>query len=142
MKWGVRIVVAVLALAACSCLAPQSAHMVSVDVSSWSEADSLIYENCDTLSQRNLNIAIRYNDNFKARVLPLKIGVTVPDARYFEEVVNLQITHPNSVPMATTVESLPYRSKVVLSQRGAYIFAFTPLTEVCGVEAIGIEIIN
>ena len=139
MRGVVRAIVVVAAIALCGCLAPQNALMTSVDVQSWSKAYSLTYENSDTLSLRNLNIAVRYNDDFKARVLPLKIGVTAPDARYFEEVVNLQITHPNSVPMATTVESLPYRSKAVLSQRGAYIFAFTPLIEVCGVEAIGVE---
>jgi hypothetical protein len=142
MRGVVRAIVVVAAIALCGCLAPQNALMVGVDVTAWSKCDSLTYENSDTLSLRNLNIAIRYNDGFKARVLPLKIGITTPDARYFEEEVELHINHPRTAPMVATTESLPYRSKVVLAQKGEYIFAFTPLTEVQGVEAIGIEIIN
>ena len=65
MKLAVRIVVAVVAVAMCSCLAPQNSLMVGVDVRSWSGAESLTYENSDTLSLRNLAIALRYNDNFK-----------------------------------------------------------------------------
>ncbi len=139
MRGVVRAIVVVVAIALCGCLAPQNALMVGVDVQSWSGVESLTYENGDTLSLRNLNIAIRYNDGFKARELPLKIGITTPDARYFEEEITLQINHPCTAPMATTTESLPYRSNVVLAQKGGYIFAFTPLAEVRGVEAIGVE---
>ena len=140
MRGVVRAIVVVSAIALCGCLAPQNALMTSVDVQSWSKAYSLTYENSDTLSLRNLNIAVRYNDDFKARELPLKVGITTPDARHFEEEITLQINHPRTAPMATTTESLPYRSKVVLAQKGGYIFAFTPLTEVRGVEAIGVEL--
>ncbi|MBR4968662.1 MAG: hypothetical protein IKY57_00705 [Alistipes sp.] len=134
-----RIVVMVVAMVACSCLAPQNTQMVGVNVRSWSKADSLIYDNNDTLALRDINIAIRYNDNFELAELPLKVAVTTPDARHFEEVIKLKINHPRTALTIATTESLPYRSNVVLAQKGEYIFAFTPLAEVRGVEAIGIE---
>ena len=139
MKLAVRIVVAVLAVAMCSCLAPQNSLMVGVDMRSWSGAESLTYENSDTLSLRNLAIALRYNDNFKQAVLPLKIGITTPDARHFEEVVELRLSHPSAALTVATTESVPYRTNVLLSQKGGYNFTFEPQTEVRGVEAIGIE---
>ena len=139
MKLGMRIVVAVLALAMCGCLAPQNSLMVGVDMRSWSGEASLVYENSDTLTLRNLNIAIRYNDYFKQTALPLKIVVTTPDARCFEESVELQLQHPATVLTVATTESVPYRTDVLLSQKGCYSFTFEPQSEVRGVEAIGIE---
>ncbi len=139
MKFVVRIVVAVVAVVMCGCLAPQNSLMVGVDIHSWSEAKSLMYENSDTLMLRNINIAVRYNDDFKCRVLPLKITVTTPDARTFEEVVELQLQHPDTALATSTTESVPYRTDVLLNQKGNYIFTFESQCEVRGMEAIGIE---
>ena len=139
MRVGVRIVAMVLALAMSSCLAPQNCTMVSVDIESWSTAESLTFQNCDTVSLRDLNIAVRYNDNFKSSTLPLKVAITTPDARYFEESVDLQLRHPSTALTVATTESLPYRNNVLLNQQGYYIFTFEPLCEVKGLEAIGIE---
>ena len=139
MRSVVRIVVAVLAVVMCSCLAPQNSLKVGVDMHLWIGAESLLYENSDTLSLRNLAIALRYNDNFKQSVLPLKIGITTPDARHFEEVVELRLSHPSTALSVATTESVPYRTDVVLNQKGGYTFTFEPQTEVRGVEAIGIE---
>ena len=122
-----------------SCLAPQNVVMKGVDMHLWSNKATIIYDNCDTLSLRNLNIALRYNDNFKQAILPLKIVVTTPDARYFEEVVELRLEHPGTALTIATTESVPYRTDVLLNQKGGYTFAFKPLQEVKGVEAIGIE---
>ena len=139
MMGAKRIVVALLAVVMCGCLAPQNSLMVGVDVNSWSATESLIYENSDTLTLRNLNIAVRYNKDFDKAVLPLKIAVTTPDERCFEEEVELRLQRSDRSFIATTIESLPYRDSAVLAQKGNYIFAFTPLTEVRGIEAIGVE---
>ena len=139
MGCRLRILVAVLAIAMCSCLAPQNSLMVGVDMRSWSGAESLNYDNSDTISLRNLDIALRYNDNFKQAVLPLKIAVTTPDARYFEEIVELQLQHPSTALSVATTESVPYRADVLLSQKGCYTFTFEPQSEVRGVEAVGIK---
>ena len=142
MRGVVRILTVVATATLCSCLAPQNVEMVAVDMESWHSADSLVYENSDTLSLRQLNVAIRYNDNLKRGVLPLKIGVTTPDARYYADTVALQLHHPSTALAVATTESLPYRSSVLLNQKGYYTFSFEPLEEVRGVEAIGIEIKN
>ncbi len=136
--WG-RIVVIVCAVAFVGCIAPQNAIMVGVDLKSWSKAESIIYENSDTTSLRNLNIALRYNDNFRQTTLPLKVTITTPDARYFEEKVTLQLERPNMAIAVTATESIPYRTDVLLNQSGYYTISFEPLSEVRGVEAIGIE---
>ena len=134
-----RIIVAVAAIAMSSCTAPQNASMVGVDMHSWVKVESLTYENSDTLSLRNLNIAIRYNDNFEETVLPLRVTVMTPDARIFDDTLSLQLLHPSTALAVSTTESRPYRKNVTLNQKGTYVFAFKPLTEVKGVEAIGIE---
>ena len=136
--WG-RIVVIVCAVAFVGCIAPQNAIMVGVDLKSWSKAESIIYENSDTTSLRNLNIALRYNDNFRQTTLPLKVTITTPDARYFEEEVTLQLERPNMAIAVTATESIPYRTDVLLNQSGYYTISFEPLSEVRGVEAIGIK---
>ena len=134
-----RILVAIVASTLCSCLAPHNVEMVDVDMESWHSADSLVYDNIDTLSLRNLNIAIRYNDNFKQSVLPLKIGITTPDSLYFEEEITLRTNRPRTSLAVATTESISYRTDVVLNQKGCYTFSFEPLSEVRGVEAVGIE---
>lgn len=134
-----RIVVAFITIAFVGCMAPQNSIMVGVDLKSWNKMESVIYENEDTTSLRNLNIALRYNENFRQTTLPLKVAITTPDARYFEEVVTLQLDRPDMAIAVTATESIPYRTNVQLNQSGFYTISFEPLSEVRGVEAIGIE---
>ena len=140
MRVGVYMAVAVLAMAMYGCLAPQNTQMVGVNMRSWESAESITYDNNDTLSLRNINIALRYNDNFREATLPLKVVVTTPDNRQFEEQIRLQLHHPRTALTVATTESLPYRADVLLSQKGCYTFSFEPLSRVQGVEAIGIEL--
>jgi len=127
-------------MAMCSCLAPQNTQMVGVDVQSWDSAESITYDNSDTISLRNLNIALRYNDNFRQATLPLKVAITTPDARHFEEEIVLVLQHPRTALTVATTESLPYRADVLLNQKGLYTFSFEPQLAVRGVEAIGVEL--
>lgn len=140
MRGAWQIAIVLTAATFFSCIAPQHTQMVGVDAWSWDSAKSISYDNNDTLTLRNLNIALRYNEDFKLATLPLKIAVTTPDARYFEEIVELQLQHPRTALSVATTESLPYRADVILSQKGAYTFSFEPQSVVRGVEAIGIEI--
>ncbi len=139
MSLAKQLVIALVALAFTACLAPQNVTMVGVDVRSWSEGATLTVENNDTLSLRNLNIAVRYNNNFKATELPLKIAILAPDSSRYEEIISLPLRRPTTALAVATTESLPYRSKVQLSQRGSYHISFEPLSKICGVEAIGVE---
>ena len=142
MKGLMRMLVVAVVTLFCSCLAPQNVEMVNVDAKSWDKAKSLTYDNSDTLSLRNLNITIRYNDDFKQATLPLKIEVTTPDERHFTDTVQLKLHHPSTALSVATTESLPYRTSVLLNQKGRYTFSFEPLSKVRGVEAIGVEITN
>ena len=140
MKMGSRIVAVILAMAMYGCLAPQNTQMVGVDVQSWDSAECITYDNGDTISLRNINIALRYNNNFKQTTLPLKVAITTPDARHFEEEVVLALRHPRTALTVATTESLPYRADVLLNQKGLYTFSFEPQSAVRGMEAIGIEL--
>lgn len=140
MRSCTRIMVAVLAIAMYGCLAPQNTQMVGVDMQSWDSVESITYDNSDTLSLRNINIALRYNDNFKQTTLPLKVAITTPDARHFEEEIVLVLHHPRTALTVATTESLPYRADVLLNQKGHYTFSFEPQTAVRGLEAVGIEL--
>jgi hypothetical protein len=140
MRAWLRIVAVALAMAMFSCLAPQNTQMVGVDMRSWERAESITYDNNDTLSLRNINIALRYNDNFREATLPLKITITTPDNRQFEEQITLQPHRPHTALTVATTESLPYRADVLLSQKGYYTFSFEPQIAIQGIEAIGIEL--
>ena len=140
MKIVKGIMIVAVAIATFSCIVPQNSVMVAVDLPKWSEAKSIVYKNSNTSAQHDLNIAIRYNDNFKETMLPLKIAIVAPDKRMFEDTVSLQLKRPATALTVSTTESRPYRTNIILDQEGEYIFAFKPLTELRGVEAIGIEL--
>ena len=137
-----HILIVIAAAVLTGCLAPQNALMVNVDAHAWHTSESVVFENCDSLTVRDLNITLRYNCRLKECLLPLKIAVTTPDARYFEEVIKLPIPHDVGAFTAAKTASIPYRSDVILEQKGYYIFTFEPMAEMCGVEAIGVEFTN
>ena len=140
MKGVWRIAIALVAVVLCSCQSSKEPpQMVGVDIDKWNYPAYIHYDNNDTLAVRNLNIALRYNDNFTQSKLPLKIAITTPDTLFYEEVVELQLQHPHTALAVATTESRPYRSEVRLDKKGRYIFTLQPLIEVRGVEAIGIE---
>ena len=133
------ILVALSAVVLSGCLAPENVLMTRVDMHRWDRFESITYENSDTLSLRTLNIAVRYNSEYKPNKLQMMVVVTTPDNRYFEEEVALNLRHPQTAISVTTTESLPYRDSAVLTQKGAYKFYFAPLSEVRGIEAVGID---
>lgn len=135
-----RIAVIILAISLVGCLAPEYTTMTNVDVSSWEQEAKLIYQNRDTLSRRNLGIALCYNNNFDEKVLPIKLGITTPDNRSFVDTIELQLHRPMTAQAVVASESVPYRTDVVFSQSGEYTFSFEPLAKVRGMVAIGIEL--
>ena len=141
MKVAKRLSIVVVALAfLAGCITPETSQMAGVSMHSWSEAVSVSYINNDSLIVRNLNIAMRYNNHFKRRALPIKIVVMTPDSLYFEDSITLYPRHPRQILGMATVESLPYRANVLLNRRGPYTFTIEPYDEVKGVEAIGVEL--
>lgn len=134
------IALAALLLLCVSCRSAESVDMASVDPRGWSEAVRVEVENSDTLSLRKISVVIRYNSSFKGSELPLLIAVQSPDSCLFEERVTLPTQGLATAKIVSEVASLPYREEVLLARSGDYIFTFTPVEEMCGVEAIGVEI--
>ncbi|MGN0007813.1 MAG: hypothetical protein ACI35T_06925 [Alistipes sp.] len=138
-----RPIVATLVLMLLSgCIAPQNSVVRDVDSCEWSEPVTLVVDNDDTLSMRRLSFVIRYNADFRADVVGLKVNVIQPDAASFSESVSVYPLHTSSTSSVSTVETITYRESSVLRQRGSYLFTITPLHPVCGIEAIGINIEN
>ena len=135
-----RICVALSSLLLVGCLTPENVLMTDVDMHNWDRFESVTYNNSDTLSLRKLNIAVRYNNDYKPTTLSMMVYVTTPDTLHFEEEITLNIHHPHSGNALATTESLPYRDSILLSRSGDYSFSFAPLDSVCGIEAIGIDI--
>ena len=134
------LVVVAMALLCVGCLAPRSADMASVDGCCWDSAAEIKVENIDTLSLRNIAVALRYNSNFRGTVLPLNIKVVAPDGRTFNEPFTL---HLEGVKRATTISqsvAIPYRKSALLAMKGLYTFIIEPCAVVKGVEAVGVEI--
>ena len=133
------ILAIILTLICTSCLAPEVAEMATIEGSEWHKEAYVEVANSDTLSLRNLAIAVRTNSNFRESKLPLKIETMTPDGRSFAEECHLPIRVGRSAIVAQSI-ALPYREDVCLAQRGKYIFVLTPLAPIKGVEAVGVTV--
>ena len=136
-----RIILGILscfALSACS-IAPDTVVMKDVNVSDWSEAVSIEFNN-DSEQERNLSIALHVNSHFEAKQIALQIKTFSPDSLYHTEQVSLPCTAYLSQTTARAVDvEIPYRCNVSLRHKGKYIFEITPLESIAGVEAAGIN---
>lgn len=134
------LLVLLVATLCLSCLAPQPAEMATTDAHCWESGAQVEIANTDTLSLRQLSIAIRTNSQFKAATLPLTIAVTAPDGAAFQEQYSLPTADiENSAIVAKSI-AIPYRDRVCLSQSGNYRFIITPQIAIKGVEAVGIVV--
>lgn len=138
-----RFLVIVVALLALSCGRVGSTLFVdmhSVDLHCWSKPVTILYQNSDTLSLRDIAVALRYNDNFEGDTLSVVIQTSLPDVHQFREKVVLRLKREYTASAVTSSESVPYRSSSLLGEDGYYMFTITPCRAVEGVEAVGIEI--
>ena len=75
-----RFLVIVVALLALSCGRVGSTLFVdmhSVDLHCWSKPVTILYQNSDTLSLRDIAVALRYNDNFEDDTLSVVIQTSL-----------------------------------------------------------------
>ena len=136
-----RVVVSLLvALLSLSCLSAGYIDMQSVDAYGWCKSVSIIYDNVDTQSLRDISVAVRYNDYFEGDTLSVVIQTSLPDVHQCRERVLLKLERDYAATAVTASESVLYRSSCSLSQQGNYIFTITPCRTVKGIEAVGIEI--
>lgn len=135
-----RVVVALLlSIFVASCTTDRGyVDMLPVSPYNWADAVSIIYQNSDTVSERDIAIALRYNKSFRSDTLTVKIQTSLPDAHQFSESVLLHLKRDYTAAAVTASEVIPYRNSCVLSQSGYYIFTITPCRAVEGIEAVGI----
>ena len=112
--------------------------MKPVSPHNWADAVSIIYQNGDTVSERDIAIALRYNKSFHSDTLTVKVQTSLPDARQFSEQVLLHLKRDYTAAAVTASEVIPYRNCCVFGQSGYYIFTITPCRAVEGIEAVGI----
>lgn len=144
-----RAVVIFVALMFASCGHRQGPLAADIERSNWEAGKtySLVYNNEDTLSLREINIFVVHERFFAERVdsLPIMIATQTPDSIIYSEVWNL---YPEpAVPGQTAVwheTKAIYRSSVLLSQGGDYTFTFSHmlLEDLNGVVAIGVDIVE
>ncbi len=102
----------------------------------WSEAEDFTYENSDTLYRRNISITVRYDGDYVASEVPMKILTISPDSMVLEEDFTLRI--PHLADMRPEEHTFVYRTGVVLKRSGEYHFRLTPMMPVQGIASVGI----
>ena len=104
----------------------------------WSVAEEFYYDNTDSLAERNIAVVVRYDRGYVADSVAMSILTISPDSLVVEEHITLSI--PQIEEVRPTEQIFPYRSGVVLRQKGQYTFRLTPDQSVEGIQSIGIAI--
>lgn len=102
----------------------------------WAAAEEFVYNNSDTLSRRNIAIMVRYDGDYVAKEVPMRILTISPDSMVLEEKFTLRI--PQLADMRPEEHMFKYRSNVLLRRKGEYRFRLTPDEPVMGIASVGI----
>lgn len=132
------VVVALMAIAVACGSTTQSVDMHDMERSRWSSAEEFYYDNADSLAERNIAVVVRYDRGYVADSVAMSILTISPDSLVVEEHITLSI--PQIEEVRPTEQIFPYRSGVVLRQKGQYTFRLTPDQSVEGIQSIGIAI--
>lgn len=134
----VKHIVAFVAIVLCMACSGGSRSVQMHDTESvvWDSPEEFTYENSDTLYRRNISITVRYNGDYVAESVPMKILTVSPDSMVLEEDFTLRI--PQLADMRPEEHTFIYRSGVLLKRRGEYMFRLTPLEPVEGIASVGI----
>lgn len=114
--------------------------MADTDPFGWRSAAVAEYDNADTAAVYRLSIALRYGPKMRRGRIPLTITTVAPDSAYRTETFAFPVRGASAPASAATVESIPYRDGVHLSQQGVYRIIIEPAEPLQGVEAAGIII--
>ena len=133
----ISIIIAVV-FCGCSLTQPRVA-MGDVSRSGWSEQIDVVYNNRDTSSLCDMNVALRLGVDFASKQLPLHIVIVTPDSLRYEESVVLPVDVELDENRLGSVEvTVPYRKNVHLDRVGRYGLSITPECDIVGIEAVGI----
>ncbi|MDD3108807.1 MAG: hypothetical protein PHV49_06335 [Alistipes sp.] len=126
------------------CLAPQHAFVTEVDPAGWSSQDEVTvrFENIDTLSLRNLNLVVRYGNNFLYDRLNLSVTTITPAGFRWCDTVSIPLSD-RQLDLQSDHNHL-YRRRMKLPERGSYLFQFRPVKmpqdTIRGIWAVGVDI--
>ncbi|MBR5821450.1 MAG: hypothetical protein IKY51_01205 [Alistipes sp.] len=116
----------------------RSVEMHNPEHSRWAEYEDFYYDNVDTLSKRDIAIAVRYGKGYVADSVALSILCVSPDSLVSEEPFTIHI--PHLADMRPEVQTFPYRRNVVLGTKGRYLFRLRPDNAIDGISSVGLVI--
>lgn len=106
----------------------------------WSEAEEFVYDNEDSVSRRDISITVRYDRDYRADMIPMRILTISPDSMVYEEPFTLHV--PHLADLLPEEQTFVYRSNVLLARKGRYTFRLIPDTTIAGIASIGVIVDN
>ena len=135
----VSIVITILSTLVVACGTPQhSVDMRDITNDIWNSTGEFYYDNVDSLSKRDIAIAVRYGNGYVADSVAMDILCVSPDSLVVIEPFTLHIPHVGD--LRPSEQTFTYRRNAVLSTKGRYIFRLTPHQAVEGISSVGIVI--
>ena len=132
-------VVALLLFTQCR-MAECTVVMEDVDINNWCNEVSVSYTNNDTEHNYDLSLVLHVNRRFAAKQLDVEIVTMTPDSLRYSERISLPVNFVWDNPtMPMKDVAIPYRQDVHLRCKGEYKVTITPLNDVVGVAAAGIN---
>lgn len=112
--------------------------MADVNPFGWNEPALVSFENSDTLSLRDLSLALRCGAPIGEPTLGLTLEFTAPDSTRFTEHCSFPLHLQRKPVSAAATVVIPYRRNVLLRKQGTYTVGIKPDHNLRGVEAVGI----
>ena len=139
MRRLIYVAMIIITAVATSCNQPNhKVEMHDMEACVWSTAEEFVYNNSDSLSQRDISIVVRYGSDYVADSVAMHILTISPDSMAVEEPFTLRI--PRIKEVRPEEQTFIYRRNVVLSRKGEYHFHLTPDSLVEGISSIGIMV--
>ena len=139
MRRLIYVALMVIATLFTSCNQPNhKVEMHDMEECVWATAEEFVYNNSDSLSQRDISIVVRYSSDYVADSVAMHILTISPDSMVVEEPFTLRI--PRIKEVRPEEQTFIYRRNVVLSRKGEYHFRLTPDSLVDGISSIGIMV--
>ena len=139
MRRLIYVAMMVIATVFTSCNQPNhKVEMHDMERCAWSAAEEFVYNNSDSLSQRDISIVVRYGNDYVADSVAMHILTISPDSMVVEEPFTLRI--PRIKEVRPEEQTFIYRRNVVLNRKGEYHFRLTPDSLVEGISSIGIMV--
>ena len=136
-RWLLLPAVALFTVA-CGSGDKRHAEVHDIEGEVWNHTEEFVYNNQDSLAVRDIAITVRYDMDYVADSVPLRILTISPDSLIYEEPFTLHI--PHLADMYPEEQTFIYRRNVTLRNKGDYRFRITPEAPVEGIMAVGMVV--